>query len=116
MIALLLAAALASPVAPLASEAYAVVRAGDSKMTCAELRASVEAIEAEIVAQDKAYSNQEMARISAPRRNLSGRGATTATAVSDRQAVILRQTEMNQRTSHLRQIYFARNCGAPAAQ
>lgn len=113
MIALLIAAALAAPAAP---EAYAVVRAGDSKMTCAELRASVEAIEAEVAAQDKAYSDQEMARISAPRRNLSGRGAATATAVSDRQAVILRQMEMNQRTSHLRQIYFARNCGAPAAR
>ena len=116
MIALLLAAALAVPAAPAALplKAYAVVRAGDSKMACAELRASVEAIEAEIAAQDKAYSDQEIARIGARGRALSGRGAVTATAVADRQAVILRQMEMNQRTSHLRQIYFSRNCGAPA--
>lgn len=109
-----MAAAVATAPAP-ASDVYEVVRAGDSKMACADLRASVEAIEAEIAAQEKAYTDSEMARIGARSRNLSGRGAPDA-AVADRQAVIVRQMEMNRRTSHLRQIYFARNCGASAPQ
>jgi|SRR5215217_1241838 len=136
-------AATASPSEP-ASDVYAVARPGDSRMACSELKAAIEAIDAEVVAQNQAYAEEtkrrmavrtgmstaymgaavaaDVARVpfsdaglAAARAGIRAQqSATRAAGVAARQTVVTRQMEMNRRLYHLSEIYFAKDCALTA--